>query len=41
MVSKRNKKQLFIRRDHPLVGKAIRAVQSDPRDIEIFVPLLI
>jgi hypothetical protein len=38
---KKNKKQLFIRRNHPLVEKAIRAVQSDPRDIELFVPLLI
>lgn len=41
IASKKNKKQLFIRRDHPMVRKAIRAVQSDPRDIEIFVPLLI
>lgn len=38
---KKNKKQLFIRRDHPLVQRAIRAVQSDPRDIELFVLLLI
>jgi transposase len=38
---KKNKKQLLIRRDHPLVQKAIRAVQSNPRDIELFVPLLI
>jgi hypothetical protein len=38
---KKNKKQLFIRRDHPLVQQAVRAVQSDPRDIEIFVPLII
>jgi hypothetical protein len=41
IASKKNKKQLFIRRDHPLAQRAIRAVQSDPRDIEIFVPLLI
>lgn len=38
---KKNKKQLFIRRDHPLVQQAVRAVQADPRDIELFVPLLI
>ncbi|UCH94520.1 MAG: hypothetical protein JSV88_30220, partial [Candidatus Aminicenantes bacterium] len=38
---KRNKKELLIRRDHPVVKKAIRAVQTDPRNIEIFVPLLI
>jgi hypothetical protein len=38
---KKNKRKLFIRRDHPLVEKAIRAVQSDPLEIEIFVPLLL
>lgn len=38
---KKNKRKLFIRCDHPLVQKAIRAVQTDPRDIEIFAPLLI
>ena len=31
----------FIRRNHPLVRKAVRAVQKDPRNVEIFVPLLI
>lgn len=38
---KKNKKQLLIRRDHPLVQRAIQAVQSDNRNIEFFVPLLI
>jgi hypothetical protein len=38
---KKDKKQLFIRRGHPLVQKAIRAVQKDHRDIELFVPLLL
>lgn len=38
---KKNKKQLLIRRDHPVVQEAVRAVQSDPRNIEVFVPLLI
>lgn len=32
---------LLIRRDHPLVRKAIQAVQTDPRNVEIFAPLLI
>jgi len=41
IVSKKNKKQLLIRRDHPLVQEAVRAVQVDPRDIELFTPLLI
>lgn len=41
IVSKRNKKQLLVRRDHSLVQRAIRAVQSDLRNIELFVPLLI
>ncbi len=41
IVSKKNKKQLLIRRDHPLVQEAVRAVQADPRDIELFAPLLI
>ncbi|MCU0288987.1 MAG: hypothetical protein MUF15_21655 [Acidobacteria bacterium] len=31
---------LLIRREHPLVQKAAAAVQSDPRNIEIFMPLL-
>jgi hypothetical protein len=34
-------RRLLIRRRHPLVRQAVEAVQSDPRDIEIFVPLLI
>jgi hypothetical protein len=33
--------RLLIRRSHPLVRKAIKAVEADPRNIEIFVPLLI
>jgi len=41
IVSKKNKRHLFIRRDHPLVQEAVRAVQSDPRHIELFAPLLI
>jgi hypothetical protein len=41
IVSKKNKRQLFIRRDHPLVQEAVRAVQLDPRHIELFAPLLI
>jgi len=32
---------LLIRRDHPLVRKAVEAVQTDPRNVEIFMPLLI
>ena len=31
---------LLIRRDHPLVQKAIKAIQSDPRNVEIFAPLM-
>jgi len=31
----------LIRRDHHLVRKAVRAVQRDPGNVEIFVPLLI
>jgi hypothetical protein len=31
----------LIRRNHPLVRKAVRAVQKDPGNVEIFVPLLI
>jgi hypothetical protein len=41
IVSKKNKRQLFIRRDHPLVQEAVRAVQLDLRHIELFAPLLI
>lgn len=33
--------RLLIRRSHPLVRKAIKAVEADPRNIEIFFPLLI
>lgn len=32
---------LLIRRFHPLVIKAIQAVETDPANVEIFVPLLI
>ncbi len=32
---------LLIRRHHPLVVKAVRAVEADPANVEIFVPLLI
>ncbi len=32
---------LFIRRSHPLIRKAISAVQKNPRNIEIFIPLVI
>jgi hypothetical protein len=41
--SKKGKKShpLFIRRSHPLIRKAINAVQRDPRNVEIFVPLII
>ena len=38
--AKKNKKQLLIRRDHPLVRKAVEAVQKDPKNIEMFVPLI-
>jgi hypothetical protein len=31
---------LLIRRNHPLVRKAVDAVQADPRNVEIFIPLL-
>ncbi|MDQ1355168.1 MAG: hypothetical protein QG657_5478 [Acidobacteriota bacterium] len=31
---------LLIRRDHPLVRKAVDAVQTDPRNLEIFMPLI-
>lgn len=31
---------LLIRRRHPLVLKAVRAVEADPANIELFVPLL-
>lgn len=31
----------LLRRNHPLVRKAVRAVQQDPGNVEIFVPLLI
>jgi hypothetical protein len=33
--------RLLIRRSHPLVRKAIKAVETDPRNIEIFVPLFV
>jgi hypothetical protein len=39
--NKYNRQRLFIRRDHPLVKKAVAAVRKDPRNIEIFVPLLV
>ncbi len=32
---------LLIRRNHPLVRKAVEAVHTDPRNVEIFAPLLI
>jgi hypothetical protein len=32
---------LFIRRSHPLIRKAISAVQREPGNVEIFVPLII
>ncbi len=32
---------LLIRRSHPLIRKAINAVQREPGDVEIFVPLII
>jgi hypothetical protein len=40
--SKKGKKlhPLFIRRSHPLIRKAINAVQKNPRNIEIFIPLV-
>lgn len=31
---------LLIRRDHSLVRKAVDAVQADPRNVEIFMPLI-
>jgi hypothetical protein len=39
--ARKSKGGLFIRRDHLLVRQAVRAVQEDPRNIEIFVPLIL
>jgi hypothetical protein len=41
--SKKGKKlhPLFIRRSHPLIRKAISAVQKNPENIEIFIPLVV
>ena len=41
--SKKGKKShpLFIRRSHPLICKAISAVQKVPGNVEIFIPLII
>jgi hypothetical protein len=35
------RQHLLIRRHHPLVRKAVRAVETDPANMELFIPLLI
>jgi hypothetical protein len=39
--SQSSSRQMFIKRDHPLVQKAVRAVETDPRNVEMFIPLLV
>jgi len=38
--NEKEKARIYIRRQHPLVKKAVKAILIDPRNVEIFVPLI-